>query len=96
MERDTIRTEHLDVEKALKRAAELLRDAGTLSGEKAEALRARAKELIDAVAAKTGDAARATRHAAEQADEFVQANPWKAVAIGAGVGLLLGALLRRR
>ena len=48
--------------------------------------------LADAEAAlvdKTKAAARAT-------DDFVHENPWKAVGIAAGVGLLLGVIIGRR
>jgi ElaB/YqjD/DUF883 family membrane-anchored ribosome-binding protein len=37
--------------------------------------------------------AKAAGHAT---DEFVHANPWKAVGVGAGVGLLIGMLISRR
>ena len=34
--------------------------------------------------------------AARAADEFVHEHPWKAVGIGAGVGLIIGLLIGRR
>jgi ElaB/YqjD/DUF883 family membrane-anchored ribosome-binding protein len=43
----------------------------------------------DAVVEKTKEAAKAT-------DEYVHENPWRAIAIGAGVGLLLGVAISRR
>ncbi len=36
------------------------------------------------------------RKVAHDTDEYVQANPWKAVGIAGVAGLLLGALLSRR
>ena len=33
---------------------------------------------------------------AEGADDFVHRNPWEAVGVAAGLGLLLGLLIRRR
>ena len=53
--------------------------------------RARLSELEDEFTAKVRESARAT-------DEYVRANPWRAVGIAAGAGLLLGVLLtwRRR
>jgi ElaB/YqjD/DUF883 family membrane-anchored ribosome-binding protein len=33
---------------------------------------------------------------AQDADEFVHQNPWKAVAISAGVGMLIGMLISRK
>lgn len=43
----------------------------------------------DVVVEKTKEAAKAT-------DEYVHENPWRSVAIGAGVGLLLGVVISRR
>ena len=43
----------------------------------------------DAVRDQVGDAARAT-------DGYVRKNPWAAIGVGAGVGLLVGLLLSRR
>jgi ElaB/YqjD/DUF883 family membrane-anchored ribosome-binding protein len=43
----------------------------------------------DAVVEKTKEAAKAT-------DEYVHENPWRAIAIGGGVGLLVGLLISRR
>ncbi len=36
-----------------------------------------------------------TREAADVADDYVRDNPWSAVGIAVGVGLLLGILIRR-
>jgi ElaB/YqjD/DUF883 family membrane-anchored ribosome-binding protein len=36
------------------------------------------------------------RAAAKDADDYVRANPWKAVGISAAVGFLLGILAARR
>lgn len=36
-----------------------------------------------------------TKQAAKATDEFVHENPWKAVGIGAGVGLIVGMLISR-
>jgi hypothetical protein len=37
-----------------------------------------------------------SKHAARATDDFVQENPWRAVGIGAGVGLIIGLLIGRR
>ena len=37
-----------------------------------------------------------TKAAARATDDFVHENPWKAVGIAAGVGLLLGVIIGRR
>lgn len=81
-------------------AEELLRATAGLAGDKVSAARERIQENLaaakerlssaeEAVIAKTKEAARAT-------DEYVHENPWKAVGIGAGVGLIVGLLLSRR
>lgn len=36
------------------------------------------------------------KDAARQADDYVRTNPWQAVGIAAGVGLVIGLLLKRR
>lgn len=36
-----------------------------------------------------------TREAARLADDYVRGNPWSAVGIAAGIGLVLGLLMRR-
>jgi ElaB/YqjD/DUF883 family membrane-anchored ribosome-binding protein len=37
-----------------------------------------------------------TRECARTADSYVRDNPWQAVGIAAGLGLVIGLLLRRR
>ncbi len=37
-----------------------------------------------------------TREAAKVTDEYVHENPWRSIAIGAGVGLLVGVIISRR
>jgi ElaB/YqjD/DUF883 family membrane-anchored ribosome-binding protein len=37
-----------------------------------------------------------TKEAAKATDEYVHENPWRSIAIGAGVGLLLGVAISRR
>lgn len=37
-----------------------------------------------------------TKEAAKATDEYVHENPWRSIAIGAGVGLLLGVAITRR
>jgi ElaB/YqjD/DUF883 family membrane-anchored ribosome-binding protein len=81
-------------------AEELLRATAGLAGDKVSAARERIQENLtvakvrlsaaeDAVVARTREAARAT-------DEYVHENPWKAVGIGAAVGLIVGMLMSRR
>lgn len=50
---------------------------------------AAAKEVPSATAARTKEMAAST-------DDYVRQNPWRAVTISAGIGLLLGVLVSRR
>ncbi len=81
-------------------AQEMLRMTADQVGESAAGVRARVQarlaqateelqHLQDAAIARAKAAGRAT-------DEFVHENPWKAVGIAAGVGLLVGLLISRR
>lgn len=81
--------------------AEALLDAlGQDRDEALDALRGRVHESIDVARARLSDlehqATQATQRAAVVAESWVRENPWTAVAIGASVGLLIGALLTSR
>jgi ElaB/YqjD/DUF883 family membrane-anchored ribosome-binding protein len=56
----------------------------TIAGAKADLI-----HYQDVVVEKTKEAAKAT-------DTYVHENPWRSIAIGAGVGLLLGVVITRR
>ena len=79
---------------------ELLRATAGQAGEKVTELRARLETrlhdakvaLVDAQAFAT-EKAKAAAHAT---DDFVHAEPWKAIGITAVVALVLGALISRR
>jgi len=81
-------------------AEELLHAIGDHSDDTLGALRQRVHESVDAARARLADmeeeTARMTDRAATAAENYVQENPWAAVAIGAGIGLVAGALLMRR
>ena len=80
-------------------AEELLRATAGQAGEKVSAVRDRIQENL--VAAKENLAAAQesvvikTKQAARVTDEYVHENPWKAVGIGAGAGLIIGMLISR-
>jgi ElaB/YqjD/DUF883 family membrane-anchored ribosome-binding protein len=81
-------------------AEELLRATASQAGEKVSAARERIQASLASAKVKLGDAERAAlekaKEAASAADDYVQENPWHAVGIAAGVGLLLGLLIGRR
>jgi ElaB/YqjD/DUF883 family membrane-anchored ribosome-binding protein len=79
---------------------ELLRSLAAVGGEKAAAAREsveenlatakkRLRELQGTAVERATDAARAT-------DDYVHANPWQAIAIAAGVGVLVGIVISSR
>ena len=80
----------------------LLAALGNEGGEAVEELRGRLKATIADVKRELGSSfmenARETiskaRDTASSVDEFVHESPWAAVAIGAGIGLLVGLILR--
>ena len=52
-----------------------------------------AKESLSAVEEGLAEKAKVV---AEGADEFVHRNPWESIGVAAGLGLLIGLLIRRR
>lgn len=54
----------------------------------------RAEELLRG--AGLGDAKESAQEAAREVEELVRKNPWAAVAIAAGAGLVIGMLLARK
>jgi ElaB/YqjD/DUF883 family membrane-anchored ribosome-binding protein len=95
-----IKTVRMDMRTLLKSAQDLFREATSSSGERAEDLRNRGLMLLDAALEKAQEmqsvAVETGKEVAQNTDEFVQQNPWKAVAISTGVGLLAGMLLSRK
>jgi ElaB/YqjD/DUF883 family membrane-anchored ribosome-binding protein len=95
-----VKTVRNDMKTLMRDAQELFREATSATGEKAEELRQKGMILVDAAMSKAQDlqavAVETGKEMAETADDFVQEHPWKAVAISAGVGLLVGMLIARR
>jgi ElaB/YqjD/DUF883 family membrane-anchored ribosome-binding protein len=81
-------------------AEELLRATASQAGEKVTVARQKIQESLDHAKRRMSEAgtvsAEQAKHAARATDEFVRQNPWQAVGIAAGVGLLLGLLIGRR
>lgn len=81
-------------------AEALLKATANQGGEKLAEVRAKAEESLkvakvrlleaqDALIAKSREAAKAT-------DEYVHENPWNAIGVAVGIGLLMGFLMGRR
>lgn len=89
-----------DLTTVIRDAENLLRATAAQTGDRIEEIRARAEESVrHAKARLDGIEEEALKHArvlAGEADEFVRDNPWQAIGIAAGVGLVLGVLMSRR
>lgn len=81
-------------------AEELLRLTANQAGDKAGELRTRAQQHLTTAKAKLGEAEQAMRNNAtalsHATDDYVRDNPWRAVGVAAGVGLVVGLLIGRR
>ena len=81
-------------------AEELLAATASQTGEKVAALRERMQENLRSARIRLADADAAlrekTREVAKATDHYVHENPWRAIGIGAGVGLVIGLLIGRR
>ncbi|RKP59204.1 DUF883 family protein [Pararobbsia silviterrae] len=77
----------------------LLRLTASVSGEQVDVLRERMRARIEqakqALAEASGVARGKYRVAADNTEQYVRDNPWQAIGIGVGVGLLLGVLVSR-
>ena len=81
-------------------AEALLKATANQGGEKVAELRAKAEESLKVVKVRMAEAQAAllarTKEAAKATDAYVHENPWKAIGIAAGVGLVIGLLIGRR
>jgi len=80
-------------------AEELLRATAAQTGEKVSAARERIQKNLVAVKERLDSVqetlAVKTKQAAKVTDEYVHENPWKAVGLATGVGLVVGMLIAR-
>jgi ElaB/YqjD/DUF883 family membrane-anchored ribosome-binding protein len=81
-------------------AEELLRLTANQAGDKAAELRTRVQDHLVSAKQKLADADAALRDNAKAmaraTDDYVRDNPWRAVGVAAGVGLVVGLLIGRR
>ena len=78
-----------DLKAVVADAEDLLQATASQTGERIEKVRARAEESLRVARARMRDAG-------TRLDDQVHQNPWTAVGIAAGIGLVLGILLRRK
>jgi ElaB/YqjD/DUF883 family membrane-anchored ribosome-binding protein len=87
-----------DLKNLVADAEELLKATASQAGEKvAEARQKIEQSLIEgkkALADAEKTLLKKSKEAAEVADDYVRDNPWSAVGMAAGVGLVLGLLIR--
>lgn len=81
-------------------AEELLKATASAAGEKVSAARLRMEDSLRSAKVKVAEAQEVVsdkaRAAARATDDYVHANPWRAVGIAAGIGLVVGMLISRR
>ncbi|MGN6701760.1 MAG: DUF883 family protein [Burkholderiaceae bacterium] len=95
-----IKTGRNDLWSLLQDAQELFREATSLTGDRAEALRDKGLSVLEVALDKAQTmqttAFETGRDMAATADDYVNENPWKAVMLSAGIGLVIGMLLARK
>lgn len=100
MKSSSLKTTRGDMKSLVKDAQELFNEATNATGERADELRNRGLQLLDSALTRAHEvqaaAVESGKEVAERTDEYVHENPWRAVAISAGVGLLVGILISRK
>jgi ElaB/YqjD/DUF883 family membrane-anchored ribosome-binding protein len=81
-------------------AEELIKATSAHGDESLSAIRSKALNTLgnakDSLSSLESTLANKAKEVAEGADEFVHRNPWEAVGVAAGLGLLVGLFIRRR
>lgn len=89
-----------DLATVVRDAEALIKASAEHGGEKTAEARARIRESLDAAKRRLHEAEQsAVRHGEEAVhatEEYARRNPWQAMGVAAGVGLILGVLLARR
>jgi ElaB/YqjD/DUF883 family membrane-anchored ribosome-binding protein len=77
-------------------AEELLRATAGVAGEKAAEARERAEDSLRAVRSRLSSVERDLTGRARVVGEYVEDNPWKAIAVAGGIALVIGLLMGRK
>lgn len=88
-----------DLRLVISDAEELLRATAGQAGEKFAATRQKVQDSIERARAELSGVEEVLldqgKQAARVADEYVRANPWQSVGIAAGIGVIIGLLIKR-
>ena len=88
-----------DLKSLIGDAEELLKASANQAGEKFSVARQKIEQSLVEGKKSLADAekllVKKSKEAADVADDYVRENPWGAVGIAAGIGLVLGLLIRR-
>src|SRR5688500_8609041 len=89
-----------DMRVVISDAEDLLRATANQAGEKIAVARERIQDSLHQAKVKLAEAEALVTERAKQAarytDEYVHENPWRAIGVAAGIGLVLGLLMSRR
>ena len=89
-----------DMRTVISDAEDLLRATANQAGEKIAVARERIQDSLHQAKVKLAEAEAVVTERAKQAarytDDYVHHNPWRAIGVAAGIGLLLGLLMVRR
>jgi ElaB/YqjD/DUF883 family membrane-anchored ribosome-binding protein len=89
-----------DLRAVVRDAEALLRATSSQTGERLQEVRARVEESLRAAKSRLNELQEHTLQRAREAttatEEYVRKNPWQALGIAAGIGVLIGLLVSRR
>jgi ElaB/YqjD/DUF883 family membrane-anchored ribosome-binding protein len=89
-----------DMKAVVSDAEEILRATTDIAGDRVGEVRERIAERLRDAKIRIADAESIvvdrTKAAARATDDYVNENPWRAVGLAAGIGLLLGIIIGRR
>jgi ElaB/YqjD/DUF883 family membrane-anchored ribosome-binding protein len=89
-----------DLKIVISDAEDLLRATASTAGEKVVAAREKVRSSLDRAKVKLAEVEDVIidsgKQAARATDEYVHENPWRAVGIAAGIGVIIGMLISRR
>lgn len=95
-----VKTARNDMKTLVKDAQELFLEAAAATGAQADELRNKGLLMLETAMERAHEiqavAVEKGKKAAQTTDEFVHEHPWKAIAVSAGVGLLVGLLISRK